>query len=48
VPKKLIVIPCYNESSRRARAGFHGFLEEPGLNLLFVNDRSTDDTADLA
>jgi glycosyltransferase involved in cell wall biosynthesis len=41
-----IVVPCYNEGKRLDADAFLGLLAWPGLRLLFVDDGSTDDTAD--
>ena len=45
-PRKLIVVPAYNEAARLDLAAFAGAISaEPGLEVIFVNDGSTDDTA---
>ena len=44
--RAVLVIPCYNEMARLDRAEFGRFLEaEPRIDLIFVNDGSTDRTA---
>lgn len=46
--KKMVVIPCYNESQRFNLDAFVTFLQEKTeLKLLFVNDGSTDQTLSL-
>lgn len=43
-----LVIPCYNETARFPREQFEEHLAKlPGLSLLFVDDGSTDATADM-
>lgn len=42
-----LVIPCFNEAPRLDREGFVSLLADPGLDLLFVDDGSTDGTADM-
>lgn len=44
-PTATIVVPCYNEADRLDGAAFESMLTRPGLELLFVDDGSTDDTA---
>ena len=47
-PRKLIVVPAYNEAARLDLGAFAGAIAaEPGLEVIFVNDGSTDDTAGL-
>ncbi len=47
-PRKLIVVPAYNEAARLDLAAFAGAMAaEPGLEFIFVNDGSTDETAPL-
>jgi dolichyl-phosphate beta-glucosyltransferase len=45
----LILIPCFNESSRFPLAEYHAYLEKtsPSVQLRFVNDGSTDQTQQL-
>ena len=43
--KAIIIIPCFNEASRLNFNFFEAFLERPDLELLFVDDGSSDDTA---
>lgn len=45
LPKTLIVIPCYNEAKRLDAAQLAQFFDQPNLDVLFVNDGSTDATA---
>jgi glycosyltransferase involved in cell wall biosynthesis len=47
MPKAVIVVPCYNESSRLDRSEFVRLLEDPSISLLFVDDGSTDDTCEV-
>lgn len=42
--KTIIVIPCYNESGRLKEDQYNALLQQPDLELLFVNDGSSDDT----
>lgn len=45
MPRCILVIPCYNEAHRLDREAIVTFLHEhENINLLFVNDGSTDDT----
>jgi dolichyl-phosphate beta-glucosyltransferase len=47
-PQVSIVIPCYNESSRLSIADVDQFLAaKPNAQIVFVDDGSTDGTADL-
>jgi len=43
----VIVVPCYNESRRLPVSDFERFLEQPGAELLFVDDGSTDSTVEV-
>lgn len=46
MPKTTIVIPCYNEASRLDPEPFVEFcIARPDLQLIFVDDGSTDETA---
>ena len=45
--RAVIVVPCYNEGRRLPVADFQQFLDRPGADLLFVDDGSTDNTAEL-
>jgi dolichyl-phosphate beta-glucosyltransferase len=42
--KTIIVIPCYNEAGRLQDSEFNFLLQQPDLQLLFVNDGSNDNT----
>ncbi len=42
--KTIIVIPCYNESERLKVDQFNSLIQQPNLELLFVNDGSNDNT----
>ena len=45
MPKCILVIPCYNEADRLNLQTYGAFLDHfPSVNLLFVNDGSTDQT----
>jgi len=45
MPAVVIVVPCYNEANRLAVDDFVAFGEQhAGVDFLFVNDGSTDDT----
>ena len=44
--RTILVIPCYNEEARLDTGGLRPLLGEPDLELLFVNDGSTDSTGD--
>jgi glycosyltransferase involved in cell wall biosynthesis len=40
-----LVVPCYNEAARLDQAALRGFVDDrPSVNLLLVDDGSTDDT----
>jgi glycosyltransferase involved in cell wall biosynthesis len=44
----VLVVPCYNEAARLDAAAFTTMVDEiAGLNLLFVDDGSLDDTAEV-
>ena len=43
--KVLIVVPCYNEAARLSAPGFAPLWRRDGVELLFVDDGSRDDTA---
>jgi glycosyltransferase involved in cell wall biosynthesis len=48
VPKIAVVIPCYNEEQRLDVATFESFVRsEPEVELLFVDDGSTDRTREV-
>jgi glycosyltransferase involved in cell wall biosynthesis len=42
-----IVVPCFNEADRLDQAAFLDFARRPGVSLLFVDDGSSDATADV-
>jgi dolichyl-phosphate beta-glucosyltransferase len=43
-----VIVPCYNESGRILTEEFVGFVQDnPSFRFLFVNDGSTDHTADV-
>jgi dolichyl-phosphate beta-glucosyltransferase len=42
----LIIVPCFNEAHRLRRNNFMPLLQRADLDLLFVDDGSTDGTAD--
>lgn len=47
-PEVIVIIPCYNEESRLSQDSFLSFVDhQPGFNFLFVNDGSTDQTAEM-
>jgi dolichyl-phosphate beta-glucosyltransferase len=46
--KITIIIPCFNEARRLPVSRIHSFLEQnPNVNICFVNDGSTDSTAEI-
>jgi glycosyltransferase involved in cell wall biosynthesis len=45
--RAVIVVPCYNEGRRLPVAEFQQFLDKPGADLLFVDDGSKDNTAEV-
>lgn len=47
VRKAIIVVPCYNEAGRLDPTGYRRFLGDPGIDLLFVNDGSKDNTSEV-
>ena len=47
VSRTAIVIPCYNERKRLHLAAFESFLLGSSVQFIFVDDGSTDGTADL-
>ena len=47
MPETIIVIPCYNEEKRIDLSEYAGFLKEPSLGFLFVDDGSRDNTGAL-
>ena len=44
-PRPVIVVPCYNEADRLSPEGFGTLVSSGRIDLLFVDDGSTDDTA---
>lgn len=46
MPRTTIVVPCYNEAARLRPAGFQPLYDRAATTVLFVNDGSTDATAD--
>ncbi|MFH2005433.1 MAG: glycosyltransferase [bacterium] len=42
-----VVVPCYNEEHRLRAAPFLRLASQPGIDLVFVDDGSTDRTAEL-
>lgn len=44
MPQTIIIIPCFNEADRLSEDSFLMLIEQPGLELLFVDDGSTDHT----
>ncbi len=47
MPKVAVVVPCYNEAERLPVNAFEDFIGNHDYHFLFVNDGSTDDTAEL-
>ncbi len=48
LPKTVVVVPCYNEAARLSMDDFSSFLDShAGVDFCFVNDGSTDATADV-
>ena len=48
MPKTIVVVPCYNEAARLDPRSFLEFAAlNPDIQLLFVNDGSTDSTGEL-
>ena len=47
MPKAVVVIPCYNEAERLNEREFLPLLERNGIELVFVDDGSSDGTAAL-
>jgi glycosyltransferase involved in cell wall biosynthesis len=47
VPQLVVAVPCYNEGRRLRAEGFRPLLQDPGTRILFVNDGSADDTAEV-
>lgn len=45
--KAIVVVPCYNEQERLKEGNFRPLLAREGVELLFVDDGSTDQTAAL-
>jgi glycosyltransferase involved in cell wall biosynthesis len=46
-PKVYLIVPCFNESKRFSQYYFKEILELPGVELIFVNDGSTDNTLEI-
>jgi glycosyltransferase involved in cell wall biosynthesis len=44
-PSVVIVVPCYNEGSRLPTDAFRRHLSRPGVDFIFVDDGSRDETA---
>jgi glycosyltransferase involved in cell wall biosynthesis len=48
IPRTVVVVPCYNEATRLNTEAFaDAVCQYPGLQFLFVDDGSTDDTANV-
>ena len=47
LPEAVVVIPCYNEAQRLASDEFVAFVQRSDTRLLFVDDGSRDQTAEL-
>ena len=48
MPSTALVVPCYNEEKRlQAEPFLRAAREDPGLRIIFVDDGSTDHTADV-
>lgn len=47
MPQTVIVIPCFNEQHRLDRSAVEALLESPAIELVFVDDGSTDGTGAL-
>jgi glycosyltransferase involved in cell wall biosynthesis len=45
--RSMLVIPCFNEEQRLDREAFESLLSDPTLDLVFVDDGSTDGTPEL-
>jgi glycosyltransferase involved in cell wall biosynthesis len=45
--RAVVVVPCYNEGRRLPVSAFQQFLDQPGADLLFVDDGSKDNTAEV-
>ena len=43
----VVVVPCFNEGRRLRAEGFKALLQDAGTCVLFVDDGSTDDTAEV-
>jgi glycosyltransferase involved in cell wall biosynthesis len=46
-PRTVLVVPCHNEADRLRPADIHALVECPGLEVVLVDDGSTDATASL-
>jgi len=45
LPAVMIVVPCYNEAQRLPTARFQEFLDQSSIQVVFVDDGSRDETA---